>query len=327
MRRIVFIAFPEVQLLDIAGPLQVFASARDIARRQGLADPYALAVGSLAGGAIGTSAGLALMTEPLAALARQGVDTLICAGGPGSRRAQDEPRLTRWIARQARRARRVCAVCTGAFLLGGAGLLDGRRVTTHWQAAEELRGRYPAARIDPDPIFLNDGNIWTSAGVSAGIDLALALVEEDLGRDMALAVARHLVVFLKRPGGQSQFSAFLRRQAEDDGSFAGLHDWMMAHLAGDLRVEALAARAGMSPRSFARLYRERTGTTPAKAVERLRVEAARRALEEGRAAMPMVARGAGFGDEERMRRAFLRVLGVPPRDYRRRFSRAAAQAA
>ena len=327
MRRIVFIAFADAQLLDLAGPLQVFASAREMALRRCLPDPYALALGSLEGGAVVTSSGVALLTEPLAALGRRPVDTLIAAGGPGSRRAQDEQPLTRWIGRQAQRARRVCSVCTGAFLLGAAGLLDGRRVTTHWHAAEELRGRYPKAVVDPDPIFLRDGKVWTSAGVSAGIDLALALVEEDIGRDMALAVARHLVVFLKRPGGQSQFSAFLRSQTADDGKFAALHDWLPQHLSGDLRVEALATRVGMSPRNFARLYRERTGMTPAKAVERLRVEAARRALEEGAAPIAGIARDCGFGDEERMRRAFLRLLGVPPRHYRQRFSRDEADAA
>lgn len=327
MRRIVFVAFEAVQLLDIAGPLQVFASAREIALRRGLPDPYALAIGSPGGGTAITSSGVALLTEPLAALGRKPLDTLIAAGGPGSRRAQHDPRLVRWIRRQAERARRVCSVCTGAFLLAAAGLLDGRRVTTHWQAADELRRGYPRATVDPDPIFLRDGKVWTSAGVSAGIDLALALVEEDLGRGLALAVARHLVVFLKRPGGQSQFSAVLRSQTADDGRFAALHDWLTQHLGGDLRVEALAARLGMSPRNFARLYRERTGTTPAKAVERLRLEAARRALEEGSAPIASVARACGFGDEERMRRAFLRLLGVPPRHYRQRFSRAEPDAA
>jgi transcriptional regulator GlxA family with amidase domain len=327
MRRIVLIAFAEAQLLDIAGPAQVFASAREIAIRRGGPDPYALAVGSLDGGTIVTSSGVALLTEPLALLGRKPVDTLIAAGGPGSRQAQHDPGLIRWIRRQAPGARRVCSVCTGAFLLGGAGLIDGRRVTTHWRAAEELRGQYPKALVEPDPIFLRDGRIWTSAGVSAGIDLALALVEEDLGRTVALAVARHLVVFLKRPGGQSQFSAFLESQAADDGSFAELHDWVVQHLSGDLRVEALAARAGMSPRNFARLYRERTGSTPAKMVERLRLEVARRALEESGAPVARIARDCGFGDEERMRRAFLRRLGVPPRHYRQRFSRVEAHAA
>jgi transcriptional regulator GlxA family with amidase domain len=323
MRRIVIVAFDQAQLLDIAGPLQVFASARDLAALRALPDPYEIAVVSPEGGATATSSGLPVVTEPLAVLAGKPVDTLIAVGGLGSRQAQHDAGLVRWIAAEARRARRVCSVCTGAFLLGAAGLLDGRRVATHWWAAAELQQRYPAAKVDPDPIFLRDGKVWTSAGVTAGIDLALALVEEDLGRGMALAVARHLVVFLKRPGGQSQYSALLRSQAADEGRFAQLHDWLAQNLSGDLRVEVLAARLGMSPRNFARLYRQRTGATPAKTVEQLRLEAARRALEEGSAPIAAIARAAGFGDEERMRRSFLRHLGVPPQHYRQRFSRGA----
>ncbi|HUC67654.1 MAG TPA: GlxA family transcriptional regulator [Stellaceae bacterium] len=323
MRRIVIVAFDQAQLLDIAGPVQVFASARDLAALRALPDPYEIAVVSPEGGAIATSSGLPVVTLPLAALGGKPVDTVIAVGGLGSRQAQHDARLVRWIAAEARRARRICSVCTGAFLLGAAGLLDGRRVATHWWAAAELQRRYPAAKVDPDPIFLRDGKVWTSAGVTAGIDLALALVEEDLGRGMALAVARHLVVFLKRPGGQSQFSAMLRSQAADEGRFAALHDWLAQNLSGDLRVEVLAARLGMSPRNFARLYRQRTGTTPAKTVEQLRLEAARRALEDGSAPIAAIARAAGFGDEERMRRSFLRHLGVAPQHYRQRFSRGA----
>ena len=326
MRSIVIVGFDRAQLLDIAGPLQVFASARDLAEARGLPDPYEIALVSPTGGAVATSSGLAVISEPYALHAGP-IDTLIVAGGPGSRRAQHHDGLVRWIRAEAEKARRVCSVCTGAFLLGAAGLLDGRRATTHWGAAAALQRLYPRALVDPEPIFLRDGKLWTSAGVTAGIDLALALVEEDLGRAQALAVARRLVVFLKRPGGQSQFSAVLESQASDDGSFAALHDWIVEHLGGDLRVEALAERAGMSARNFARLYRARTGTTPAKAVERLRLEAARRALEEGAAPVAIVAQRCGFGDEERMRRAFLRGLGVAPLQYRQRFSRGALQAA
>jgi transcriptional regulator GlxA family with amidase domain len=326
MRSVVIVAFDRVQLLDIAGPLQVFASARELSERRGLPEPYGTVVVSPTGGAIATSSGLKLETEPFA-LFGGAIDTLIVAGGPGSRRAQHHDGLIRWIRAEAGRARRVCSVCTGAFVLGAAGLLDGKSVATHWAAAAALQRTYPNARVEPDPIFLRDGTLWTSAGVTAGIDLALALVEADFGRALALAVAQHLVVFLKRPGGQSQFSAVLESQARDDGSFAALHDWMAGHLAGDLRVEALAERAGMSPRTFARLYHARTGTTPAKTVERLRLEAARRALEDGPAPLAAIAHACGFGDEERMRRAFLRRLGIPPHQYRLRFSREAAQAA
>ena len=321
MRHIAIVAFEQALLLDIAGPAQVFASARDLAAHAGLPDPYRLSLVSPRGGSIATSSGLALATTPLASLKTEPIDTLIAVGGFGSRAAIHEGALIRWIARRALRARRVCAVCTGAFLLAEAGLLDGKRAVTHWRACDELGRRYPRVAVEPDAIFLRDGKIWTSAGVTAGIDLALALVEEDLGRAMALRVARHLVVFLKRPGGQSQFSAMLESQAQGDGAFADLHDWMAQHLAGDLGVEALAARARMSPRNFARVYAKRMGTTPAKAVERLRVDAARRLLEESTASIESIARRCGFGDEERLRRSFLRSLGVPPRHYRARFTR------
>jgi transcriptional regulator GlxA family with amidase domain len=220
----------------------------------------------------------------------------------------------------ARRARRVCSVCTGAFVLAAAGLLDGKRAVTHWASCELLQARHPAIRVESDPIFLNDGAIWTSAGVTAGIDLALALVQADLGHGLAMQVAQRLVVFLKRPGGQSQFSAPLRAQAASDDGLAALCAWMEAHLGEDLRVERLAARAGMSPRTFARTYAAKLGTTPAKTVEALRVAAARRALEEGDAPIKRVAHACGFGDEERMRRAFLRRVGVSPSDYRARFA-------
>jgi transcriptional regulator GlxA family with amidase domain len=324
MRHIVFVAFEQALLLDIAGPLQVFASARDLCAAAGLHDPYRLSLVSPKGGEIATSSGLTVVTRRLGALRSEPIDTLIAVGGIGSRAAVNERVLIRWLASRAGRARRVCSVCTGAFLLAEAGLLDGKRAVTHWWACDELARRYPRVTVEPDPIFLRDGKIWTSAGVTAGIDLALALVEEDLGRTMALRVARHLVVFLKRPGGQSQFSAMLENQARDDGGFAALHEWLAQHLADDLGVEALAARVGMSPRNFARVYAKRTGTTPAKAVEALRVDAARRALEESAASIERIARVCGFGDEERLRRSFLRCLGVPPKQYRARFTRAEA---
>jgi transcriptional regulator GlxA family with amidase domain len=217
----------------------------------------------------------------------------------------------------------VASVCTGAFLLAASGLLDGRRAVTHWRSCDRLRERHPTVCVEEDRIYVRDGKVWTSAGVTAGIDLALALVEEDLGRDLALAVARHLVVFLKRPGGQSQFSTMLAAQSAGD-PFARLHQWMAAHLDADLRVERLAEAAGMSPRNFARVYVQRMGRTPAKAAEAMRIEAARRALEEGGASIEVVARRCGFGDEERLRRSFLRRLGVGPRAYRTRFAAAGA---
>jgi len=210
-------------------------------------------------------------------------------------------------------------ICTGAFILAAAGLLDGRRAATHWKYCAKLAQRFPAVHVEPDPIFVCDGPVWTSAGVTAGIDLALALVEEDLGRSMALAVARYLVVFLKRPGGQAQFSAALALQAADD-KFGALHDWINGHLASDLSLSVLADQAGMSERSFSRHYAEATGQTPARAIERLRVEAARRLLTESRLPVKRIAQRCGFGSEETMRRSFLRLLTTTPHDYRARFS-------
>ena len=226
--------------------------------------------------------------------------------------------LVRWVGRRARTARRTASVCTGAMLLAATGLLDGRRAATHWSFCEELARRHPAVRVEGDPIFVRDGDIWTSAGVTAGIDLALALVEEDLGPELALAVARYLVVFLKRPGGQAQFSQTLSLQAGDD-RFGALHRWMGSNLSRDLSLPLLAERAGMSERSFSRRYLQATGQTPARAVERLRVEAARRLLAASRQPMKRIAGRCGFGSEETMRRSFLRVLAATPQDYRARF--------
>jgi transcriptional regulator GlxA family with amidase domain len=244
---------------------------------------------------------------------------LLVAGGEGVEAAAEDPVLIDWVRQRASRARRVASVCTGAFLLAAAGVLDGRRATTHWMYCARLAQSFPAVRIEPDPIFVCDGPVWTSAGVTAGIDLALALVEEDLGRSVALAVARYLVVFLKRPGGQAQFSTTLALQVAED-KFGALHDWINGHLDNELSLSILADQAGMSERSFSRHYAEATGQTPARAIERLRVEAARRMLSERRTPVKRIARSCGFGSEETMRRSFLRVLAVTPQDYRSRFT-------
>ena len=246
------------------------------------------------------------------------VDTLVIAGGQGVRIAAQDSTLVEWLRSRAERARRVASVCTGAFLLGSAGLLDERRAVTHWEYCSELQRRYPRARVEPDPIFIQDGKVWTSAGVTAGIDLALALVEEDHGRALALAVARHLVVFLKRPGGQAQFSETLALQSSDD-RFSQLHGWIAGHLEAPLTLARLAAKAGMSERSFARRYHQAIGLTPGRAIERLRVEAARQLLTETNLAFKRIADRCGFGTEETMRRSFLRVQGVGPQAYRARF--------
>jgi transcriptional regulator GlxA family with amidase domain len=312
------LTYPAVQLLDVTGPLQVFASANDHVVIAGGTPPYALRVVAQGGQGVTASAGLALAAGPLPS-AGEAVDTLLVAGGEGAEAAANDPALVDWVRQHATQARRVASVCTGAFVLAAAGLLDGRRAATHWLYCAKLAQRFPAVRVEPDPIFVCDGPVWTSAGVTAGIDLALALVEEDLGRSVALAVARYLVVFLKRPGGQAQFSAALSLQTADD-KFGALHDWINAHLAEDLSLSALADQAGMSERSFSRHYAEATGQTPARAIERLRVEAGRRLLSDSRLPIKRIAQRCGFGSEETMRRSFLRLLAASPQDYRSRFS-------
>jgi transcriptional regulator GlxA family with amidase domain len=315
-RRIEILAFPDVQLLDVAGPLQVFASANDLYRAAGKCRPYELAVVAerrLVVASAGVGVAVQVLPAPTLPL-----DSLIVAGGFGVQAACENAALIRWITARATVARRMASVCSGAFLLATAGLLDGRRAVTHWQRCAEFTRRFPAVHLDPDPIFVRDGNIWTSAGVTAGIDLALALIEADLGRPAALAVARQLVVFLKRPGGQAQFSVTLALQ-RSDARFERLHAWIFDNLRGDLSVAALAGAACMSERSFIRHYRRSTGTTPARAIERMRVEAARQVLEQGLPVKRVAAR-CGFGSEETMRRSFLRLLGATPRAYRERFA-------
>jgi transcriptional regulator GlxA family with amidase domain len=312
------LAFPSVQLLDVTGPLQVFASANDIVAGAGGAPPYLIGVVAQGGQSVAASAGVGLATRPLPPIGAA-LDTLVVAGGPGVEAAAADPVLVDWVRNRAAQARRVASVCTGAFLLAASGVLDGRRAATHWSFCAELAQRFPAVRVESDPIFVRDGAVWTSAGVTAGIDLALALVEEDLGRTVALAVARYLVVFLKRPGGQAQFSAALSLQAAED-KFGALHDWINAHLAGDMSLPVLAGQAGMSERSFSRHHVEATGLTPGRAVERLRLEAARRLLSETRLPVKRISQRCGFGSEETMRRSFVRLLATSPQDYRARFS-------
>jgi len=323
-RLVVVLAFEGVQLLDVAGPVQTFASANEIARDANGA-PYRIVVVSRRGGPLCSSAGLPVLTQPVAAATRKAaIDTLIIPGGPGVHAALEDTRTVAWVRRQLSSARRIASVCTGAFLLAETGILAGRRATTHWKSCSRLQQLYPEVRVDPDPIYLHDGRIWTSAGITAGIDLSLALIEEDLGRKLAMQVARHLVVFLNRPGGQSQFSAPLEAQAvAADGNvpnhFAPLHGWIAENLTGDLRVERLAERAGMSPRTFARIYAAKMGVTPARMVEKIRIEAARRILEETDMPIKRIASACGFGQEDRLRRAFARQIGTTPAEYRQRF--------
>jgi transcriptional regulator GlxA family with amidase domain len=310
-------AFPDAQLLDVTGPLQVFASANDWCRQSGMTPAYAVQVVARETPVV-SSAGLALVANRLSRVDKP-IDTLIVAGGGGVREAAKDRRLVRWLVERARRARRVASVCTGTFLLGAAGLLDGRRVATHWMECAQLAVEFPKAHVEADPIFVRDGALWTSAGVTAGIDLSLALVEDDIGHDAAMAIARDLVVFLKRPGGQAQFSTVLTLQHRDQ-KFDRLHGWMAGHLADDLSVSALAKQVAMSERSFLRHYRASMAATPARTVEKMRVEAARQLLASSSSSIERIAERCGFGSDETMRRSFLRQISVTPQDYRARFA-------
>lgn len=321
-RAIEIVAFPGANLLDVTGPLQVFASANDA--MPGPPPAYDIDLVARASPVV-TSSGIALLAQPLPDLAKP-VDTLIIAGGGGVHAACADEALLRWLAARARTARRVASVCTGAFLLGAVGLLDGKRAVTHWADCERLAQRFPKIRVDMNAIFIRDGDLWSSAGVTAGIDLALAMVEDDIGHAAATLVARDLVVFLKRPGGQAQFSAVLGFQ-ERGRAFDELHGWMAGHLADDLSIAALAHRAGMSERSLIRHYRAKMGMTPARAVERMRVEAACQLLATTRDPVKRIAGSCGFGSEETMRRSFFRQIAIAPQDYRARFSSAASPTA
>ena len=318
IRHIVVLAVEGTESLDILGPVEVF----DYAERQVPGSYRIDVVGPTSDGRITMSNRLRLGVDPLPEPPPRH-DTLVVAGGEGARRAIGDPAIVDWIARASRRARRTTSVCTGAYLLAAAGLLDERRATTHWDYCAALAERYPAVEVDPDPIWVRDGDVWTSAGVTAGIDLALALVEDDLGAQVALAIARELVVFLKRPGGQSQFSGALSAQQASRPALRELQAWIPAHLGDDLSVAALAARACLSERSFARAFRAEVGQSPAAYVETLRVERARSLLEDGAESLEAVTRATGFTSPEILRRAFHRRVGVSPAAYRERFRLAA----
>jgi transcriptional regulator GlxA family with amidase domain len=319
-RRVVFVTYPGVTALDLVGPHEVFTAAAQVARRTGgETDAYRVEVAAAEPGPLRTTRGLAVVADRSLASIRGKVDTLVVVGGEGAGRAAGDTALVAWVARAARRSRRVASVCTGAFVLAAAGVLDGRRATTHWGACDTLARQFPGVTVDPDPIFVRDGNVWTSAGVTAGMDLALALVEDDLGRDVALMTARQLVLFVQRPGGQSQFSAQLGAQVAARDPLRDLQAWIADHPDEDHAVERLAARVAMSPRNFARVFRDEVGSTPAAYVERVRVEVARRLLETTGLSTADVARAAGFGTPETMRRAFARRVGASPIEYRDRF--------
>ncbi|MHB8235397.1 MAG: GlxA family transcriptional regulator [Solirubrobacteraceae bacterium] len=319
-RLVVMVLFDGVQSLDVTGPLEVFSAAgRLLDRVDDTAPGYRLLTLSVDGGPVRTSSGLTIAPDGRLDQAPTRIDTLIIPGGAGARGVVGDESLIAWIAAASRRSRRTASVCTGAFALAAAGLLDGRRATTHWSAAAALARAYPLVQVDADPIFVRDGDVWTSAGVTAGMDLALALVEDDLDRAAALTIARHLVLFLRRPGNQSQFSATLAAQQPKREPLREAQRLVLEDVAADHGVEAMAARAHMSARHFARAFVAETGVTPARYVERVRLEAARRRLEDGGEPVATIAAECGFGTAETMRRVFLRALAVGPAEYRRRF--------
>ena len=307
-RNVAVLIFPQFQLLDAAGPIAAFEVAARLVPRA-----YGLRIAAAEAGPVASSSGAVMQAG---VLPEGALDTLLVAGGEGTRPAARTPQLVAWIKSAAGRSRRVASVCSGAFLLAEAGLLDGRRATTHWQVGASFARRFPQVRLQPNRIWVKDGKVWTSAGISAGIDLALALIGEDLGEEVAQRTAQQLVVYHRRPGGQSQFSALLDMGGEG-GRFAALLEWMRGRLGERLGVERLAAQAAMSPRQFARRFAAETGLTPAKAVERLRLEAARARVEDSAEPLDRLAEAIGFGDPERMRRAFVRAFGQPPQALRR----------
>jgi transcriptional regulator GlxA family with amidase domain len=310
-RTVLIVLFDDVQSLDVTGPLEVFSSAANLCD-----GAYRITTASLGGEPVRTSSGLRV-TPGTDLLAVDPPHTLIVPGGPGAR--AEQPELVAWLRAPAHAATRLVSVCTGAFLLAEAGLLDGRAATTHWGQCAPLARQYPLVRVDPDPIYVRDGHIATSAGVTSGIDLSLALVEEDLGRDVALTVARGLVVFLRRPGGQNQFSTHLRAQTAHRRPLREVQRWIAEHPDADLSVEVLAQRASLSPRQFARAFTAETGATPGQYVDATRLETARRLLEDTDEGIERVARRCGYRTTEAMRRAFHRTLGLSPAEYRRRF--------
>jgi transcriptional regulator GlxA family with amidase domain len=303
------LVFPDFQLLDAAGPISVFEIAGRIQDA-----PASIKVVAATPGEVRSSSGVALLARGFGSAGA--FSTLIVAGGEGVRAAVTCQRTLGFVRAAARRGCRVASVCSGAYLLAEAGLLDGRRATTHWNRTRHFLGAYPKVTLEPDRIYVRDGNIWSSAGISAGIDLALAMVSEDFGDEVARATARQLVVYHRRAGGQSQFSSLLELKAPT-GRFASLLSWAREHLDQPLTVERLAEQAGMSSRHFTRAFIAETGATPSKAVERLRLEVARQRVQSSAEAIEGVARSTGFRDPERMRRAFIRAFGQPPQSLRR----------
>jgi transcriptional regulator GlxA family with amidase domain len=320
LRRVVIVAMPCAEVVEVDGALDIFYAANVFLERACAADRgYDVEVVSPVT-TVRAWAGLRLVADRSYRAIRGPIDTVIVTGIDGPDDARRDPDLIRWLARTAARARRVVGLCTGSFVLAEAGLLAGRRATTHWMSCDDLAVRYPDVRVERDPIYIRDGAVYTSAGSTAGLDLVLALVEEDVGRRIALQVAQRMVFFLKRPGGQAQFSALLSTQIAERQPLRELQEWILEHPAADLSVEALAKRVAMSPRNFFRVFVRELGMTPGRFIERVRVEAARRLLEETSRGIHDVAAACGFGNPETMRIAFRRTLGVSPKRYRSGFS-------
>jgi transcriptional regulator GlxA family with amidase domain len=309
-KTVAFLIYPDFQLLDAAGPIGAF----EMPTRGVTPSPYSLKVIARTPGLVTSSSGAIMLAEEFGDPAA--IDTLVVAGGQGTEAAARDPDTRQFVREVAKTARRVTSVCSGAYVLAAAGLLDGKRATTHWGRTHHFTTVFPKVKLEPDRIWVRDGQVWTSAGVTAGIDLALALIADDLGEAAARRAAQELVVYHRRPGGQSQFSALLEIE-RPNGRFGGLLAWARERVGEPLGVERLAEEAGMSARNFARAFLAETGVTPAKAVERLRLEVAREQVEDGRMGLEAVARACGFNDPERMRRAFLRTFGQPPQAMRR----------
>jgi transcriptional regulator GlxA family with amidase domain len=319
-RQVVLLACPEAQILDVAGPAEVFArTAAVLSSRRSENAGYRVRLLSTGENAITTSSGISLVSHGAIGRIHGRIDTLLVVGGPNMPSRKADPAVVEWLRRSAHRVRRIGSVCTGAFLLAEASLLKNRTATTHWQWCDDLRKRYPDTNVEPDRIFVRDENVYTSAGITAGMDLALALVEEDYGPEIALQIARELVLFLRRPGGQSQFSTILKQQAVSNKPIRDLQIWLLNNLDQPNTVETMADRVSMSPRNFARTFVRETGITPARFVERLQVDAARRRLEESGDTLDQIAVNCGFGSVHSVRRAFMRVLGTRPKDYREVF--------
>jgi transcriptional regulator GlxA family with amidase domain len=320
-RRIVFLVQPQFILIDLAGPWQVFHFANLLSSSGHT--PYVLDVVSMtANPKVVAHGDLTMVAQRSGGSWKGNVDTIIVPAALGMEQMPSDTPMLRRFRSLAGKSRRVAAVCFGAFFLAAAGLLNGRRATTHWRGCDLLAQRYPDVTVEPDMIFVKDGNVYTSAGATAGIDMALALVEEDLGRELALDVARNLVMFIRRPGGQTQFSAALESQMTEREPLRELLSWATEHPEKNLTVESMAARVHMSPRNFSRVFLREIGKTPARFVEQLRVDAARQRLEETDANLEIVSQKCGFGSANSMRRSFLRVLNVPPSEYRERFQSA-----